>query len=85
MAQSLSTALNQILAKTLAEGERKSWQTETTVWYAIYIRRGRQWFAGHWRKRGDDYPGGITREDAKITAGKGGRVFRVTITRDRIQ
>jgi hypothetical protein len=85
MTQSLNTALNQILTKTLAESERKSWLKETTVWYAIYIRRGAEWFSGHWRRCEDNYPHGMSREQAKAIAGKGGRLYRVTITRERIQ
>lgn len=77
--------LQNLLEHHLKESERKSWNPQDIIAYEIYFRRNGEWFNRTFREQTDDYPHGITREKAKLIAGKTGRVFKRTIHRERIQ
>ena len=81
----MKQVFDKILAASLAESDRKSWQPQEYVSYEIYFRRNGEWFTKALRQQTNDFPRGVTRSKAKAIAGKTGRVYEVITKRQRVQ
>ena len=85
--------MKSVLEKVLAEDEKKSWKEETVESFEIYVRHSfsrktwtdKQWFNRTVPCQSNEYPWGITEKQALQIAGKGGTVYKVVATRQRIK
>jgi len=77
--------LNTVLDTMFTKAEQDSWYIKKVRYYDIRFTRNGEWFAKSIQEQTDKYPRGITRQQAKATAGKTGHVYLCELTRERIQ
>ena len=82
--------IQKLVSQSVADSERKSWEPQTFVAYEVYRKitaapTGHKWLSSTIREQCDEFPRGITWNGAKALAGTNGRVFRLTVKRERLQ